>query len=131
MSLTPSWAAWATSWSRTWACAVIAIYVCACVTMTAGSSSATTPRLPTDLKQWVGIPQASDPEYQQLYGAGSKLRDMQQLLKRPVELAQFWDRSTLRQGRIVENYQQVRVVREFFFIDGSGRIIARAHRTPV
>lgn len=99
--------------------------------MTAGSSSATTPRLPTDLKQWVGIPQASDPEYQQLYGAGSKLRDMQQLLKRPVELAQFWDRSTLRQGRIVENYQQVRVVREFFFIDGSGRIIARAHRTPV
>lgn len=59
------------------------------------------------MKQWVGSPQPSDPEYRQLHAPDSKLHAMQTLLQRPMELAQFWDRSTLRQGRIVENFQQV------------------------
>lgn len=97
---------------KKWACAAIAMAACAALQLIAcaaagSSSAATAPRLPPDMKQWVGSPQPSDPEYRQLHAPDSKLHAMQTLLQRPMELAQFWDRSTLRQGRIVENFQQV------------------------
>lgn len=86
--------------------AQLAVFTAALQLMLFASGATAAPRLSADMRQWVG---ASEADYQQLQGPGSKLAALKTVHGRPFEYKPFWDRSMLQQGTFVENFQQVGV----------------------